>query len=263
MKQLLVIFLVCVQAVCFGQEGLTYFGVQFKPIVPSNLFRAGSEELTQNDATYIVRQNMGYTFGAVIRHDFKNWLSIESGISFTKRNYTASVADGLTAFTDSVRLGLVGYEIPVLGLVYVQLDEQIFMDAGFGLSFDLFPSDVSNGNAQDFYFTGWRSRYFNTGLVANVGWEFRTKDNGSFYLGGSYHRPFTPILLAELSLENQTNNVRIAQMKLTGNYLTIDFRYFFPGEKKDKKEKLEIDKNELPSWMGGSKDGEGKKKKKK
>jgi hypothetical protein len=86
MKRLLVLFFIFTQVVCLGQEGLTYFGVQFKPIVPSNLFRAGSEELTQNDATYIVRQNMGYSFGGVIRHDFKNWLSIESGISFTKRN---------------------------------------------------------------------------------------------------------------------------------------------------------------------------------
>lgn len=260
MKSLLVAFFIFCMGFAKAQEGLTYFGVQFKPIIPSNLFRAGSSETVLNDATYSVDQKMGYSFGGVVRHDFKNWLSVETGISYVHRNYSAYAANGATQLRDTVSLSITGYEIPLMGLVYVKLDDQIFMDAGFGLSFDMFPSNVYNTNDDNFEFFGNRRRWINAGLITNIGWEFRTKEKGSFYIGGSYHRPFQSIYRAELSQKVGASSSPFATIDLSGNYLTVDLRYFFPGEAKDKKEKLKLKKGEAPSWMNG---GKGDKKKKK
>lgn len=253
MKKLITVLLTLLATASFAQDQLTYFGIQLKPIIPSSLFRAGAVETAQNDATYRVEQNVGYTFGGIIRHDFKNWLSIESGISYTHRNYTASVSDGLNNTSASTSLSIIGYEFPITGLVYVKLADQIFMDAGFGLAFDIFPSDVYNTDNDHFEFYGFRKTGLNTGLITNIGWEFRTAKSGSFYFGGSYHRPFIPIYQADLALSSGTNSSRLASLNLSGNYLTIDFRYFFPGEKKEKKEQLNVKEENLPSWMKAGK----------
>lgn len=253
MKNVITFWLALITISSFSQDQITYFGIQVKPIIPSNLFRAGDTEIVQDNSIFRVEQNVGYTFGGIIRHDFKNWLSIESGISYVKRNYTAYVIDGINNQTSTASLGIIGYEIPIMGLIYVKLADQIFMDAGFGLAFDIFPSDVYNTDNNNFEFYGFRKTGLNTGLITNVGWEYRTVKKGSIYIGGSFQRPFIPIYQADLALSNGTASSRSASLNLSGNYLTIDFRYFFPGEKKEKKDQLNLKEENLPSWMKAGK----------
>ena len=66
-------------------------------------------------------------------------------------------------------------------------------------------------------------------LIANVGWEYRTEEKGIWYIGGSFHRPFLPMYKATVGYvtDTYTNNT---ETNLTGNYLTLDLRYFFHEE---------------------------------
>lgn len=242
-KALLIAF---VFSVLFGtaQERVTTFGIAVKPIIPSNLFRTGEIALTQNGIDYELNQRIGASFGGVLRFGLTKWLSLESGISHTRRNFSASVRHEELSFADTVDFRVIGYEIPISGLVFVQLSEEIFMNASFGLALDMFPSDVGNGNSSSFYQVSRRrgfggSTSFMTwtklGLLANVGWEYRTKKSGYFYIGGSYHRPFQPIYDSFLIYTDNGGREERGVLQMSGNYLTLDFRYFFHEEPKEKR----------------------------
>lgn len=256
MRMISSIILVVLFNVAMSQERVTTFGVEIKPIIPSNLFNTGQTALTQNGIDYELNQRIGYSFGGVMRFGMTNWLSLESGISFVRRNFSTNVSDPAYGFTDTVGFRVIGYEIPVSGLVFVQLSDEIFMNAAFGLALDMFPSDVGNGNDVDFIQISRRRglgggssfmTWSKLGLIANVGFEYRTEKSGYFYIGGSYHRPFQPIYDTYLYYTNTDGVEDRAKLAMSGNYLTIDFRYFFHEE--PKKKEVERDPNTMPSWM--------------
>jgi len=63
-------------------------------------------------------------------------------------------------------------------------------------------------------------------LETNLGFEYRTKKFGYFYLGASYHLPFAPITTFAMSYEYPPGNV-VSIANVRGSYMTIDIRYFF------------------------------------
>ena len=261
MRQFLFIWLVVVLIQPYSvwaQERVTTFGIQVKPIIPSNLFDAGSEILSQNGIDYTVDQRVGYSFGGVIRFGITKWFSLESGISYVKRNYSLMLAHDERGFADTTRFGIIGYEIPISGLVFVRLSDEIYMNTSFGLALDMFPSEVGSEGNGDFFQRSFRrgyganNSYFNwanLGLLANIGFEYRTEESGYFYIGASYHRPFTPIYDTQFNyIYDQTLDA--GSIPLMGNYLTLDLRYFFHEEPQEKKVKeVERDPSTMPSWM--------------
>lgn len=179
----------------------------------------------------------GFTAGMVIRYGFTKMISIETGINYVQRKYSLSV--GPEGQKQNSAFTIVGYEIPVQAMFFVRLADRFYMDAGAGLQLDIFPSDVYTSDTS-FRHYGARTSIFNGGAIANLGWEYRTKKIGFFYLGASYHIPFTDIYTSRVA--HVVNNVpQVAtQFGLNGSYLTFDVRYFFhefpiPQRKKGKK----------------------------
>ena len=174
----------------------------------------------------------------VIRHGFTKNISIESGINFTQRNFNLfyDMPDSGLSATNDVRI--ISYSLPISGLIYIRLGEQMYMNAALGASAVLFPSDVrviSNieGGSDYFLMEGAYRSKLQGALETNIGFEYRTKKYGFFYLGASYHLPFSPITTFAMSYERPPDAI-ISRGNVRGSYLTIDLRYFF-NERKDKK----------------------------
>lgn len=246
MKKLLTLFLsIYLFSTGFSQERLTTFGVTFKPMISGGLIN--EKDLTASDSgvTFSMDKAFGYNIGMVIRKGINKTFSIETGITYTQRRYNLTIEDPARSYVYKQELGVVGYEIPVLGLVYIQLDKNIYMDASFGGGLDFYPSDVaifSPGN--QVILEGKRNRWAMPFMVANIGWEYRTKESGTFYLGGTYHRTFSDIYGFLMQYDYNPNDKTINPQKLLitadGNYLTLDFRYFFhedPEKRAQKKAK--------------------------
>lgn len=149
---LLFLGLIIAQSYSYSQERVTTFGIQVKPLIPSTLLGTGLEELVGESNDYQMQQRVGYSFGGVMRKGLTKWLSIETGISYVRRNYEARVFNPISNFSDTTQFRIIGYEIPVTGLVFVQLAERIYMDGALGIALDMFPSDVeSTGKNYSFY----------------------------------------------------------------------------------------------------------------
>lgn len=243
--QHLSIFICCLISLSgYAQKNVTTFGLQFKPIISSEIINTGPQFTQVGDIGFKVSPDGGYSFGMVIRKGITNQLSFETGINYTKRNHRLLITEDSTGFSGESDFSYVIYEIPLLALVYVQLGQQTFLNTAFGASINFLPSDW---DSFDSYFQHYsrRQSWVVPSLLANVGFEYRTYEKGFIYLGFSYHRPFSRLTNAGFLYQSvNENNVFVERERaffdISGNYLTLDLRYFFhedPDRKKRKRRK--------------------------
>lgn len=214
-----------------AQKNVTTFGIQIKPVIPLSFIGSSEESISDKGIEFTLTPRSGYSFGMVARHGFTKMFSIESGINFTARNFGLSIQDA--DFTGNTDIRFITYDIPVLALVYVQLSDELFMNAAFGGSISFLPSDWQT---TDTYFrhVSYRTEWLIPSMLANVGFEYRTYDKGYFYLGASYHQPLRDFTTTNVGYYNENNNINdvggydaFASFNLEGSYLTLDLRYFF------------------------------------
>lgn len=216
-----------------AQENITTFGVQFKPIIPLNYIDGGKQSKEQNNITFEIEPKVGLSFGMVVRKGLTKNISLETGINYLRRNFNLSINDKDSAFTSNSKFRLVTYEIPVSGLVYVQLGREMFMNVSGGMSVDLYPTPLFVNEFEVFANAVNRKSWVQVSLIANVGWEYRTRNSGYWYVGFSFHRPFSSLMQSIVTYE-AFNRKEEARFELSGNYLTIDLRYFFHEDKEKK-----------------------------
>jgi hypothetical protein len=181
--------------------------------------------------------------GMVIRRGLnKNW-SFETGINLVQRNYTLTFDHPILEEKQELDFRFIGYEIPLQGMIYVRLGDHLYMNASGGVSIDLYPTDVQSQVSSrrdtlrfDFFQRTFKNSWVQVALLANYGFEYRTKEDGYFYFGASFHRPFADIAQTAVQFDINTNPTRI-NYALSGSYLTLDFRYFF-HEDPDRKRML-------------------------
>lgn len=204
---------------------VTTFGLQVKPVVPVSFFEPRNA-LDRAPIHGTVELTGGLAFGMVVRTGLSKTISLETGINQIVRRYDFSVRNDTNGYSNSGKLRYVGYEVPILGMVYIRLGERTWMNNAIGFSVDMYPSDVES--KLDFsraYF--FRKNWAQIGVVGNIGVEYRTDKSGIFYFGATYHRPFGDMARADLSWYDSRLVPTTLTTFLNGSYLTADIRYFF------------------------------------
>lgn len=219
----------------FAQKGITTFGFVVRPGFPNKFLRTGPIEFEDRSKAdtpmvYSVVQQSGISFGGIVRHGITQRLSLETGIVYTKRNYNLSLSDSVRAFTGNDEYSIIGYEIPLSALVFIQLDKRLWMDVGLGGHLNIFPSDVTT--FQDFYQQySVRKQKLNAGVMAHLGVEYRTEKSGYIYAGFIYLRALSSIY--ETVVEYYpTRDFTVpyssqGRTDLQGDYFGVDLKYFF------------------------------------
>jgi len=220
------------------QKTFVTIGPEINMILPTD-FGARPDVLFQ-DTLYKFYPNLGYRFGACLRFDFSRTFSFQTGLFYISRSYTSQVGKANPIKTEIVedyysrRLNYIGFEIPIMGLFYVQLGRKWFMNNAVGFSVDFFPSSIAVvDNTTSYVSFGGRNSWCVPSMKAAIGFEYRSDNSGYFYLGGQFHRPFFSIfdgfIQHDPAIYEQT-----AQIPQSGTYFSIDFKYFFPPGKKNK-----------------------------
>lgn len=214
-----------------AQSDKTIFGIQFKPLFSSEFLNTGPQEDTKGEIEFNLEQKIGYSFGMVIRKELTKQLNLETGINFTQRNYDLSINVDSINFTGVSDFRYVIYEIPLKGLVYVRTGQNTYLNGAFGTVFNILPTDWDSFGTYYEHFSQ-RRRWILVGLIANLGFEYRTEKDGYFYLGFSYQRPFTNITTAGVLYKVDNLEQERTFFEVSGDYLTFDLRYFFNEPKK-------------------------------
>ncbi|MFZ1686814.1 MAG: hypothetical protein WAU70_05310 [Flavobacteriales bacterium] len=207
-----------------AQERVTTFGIQLKPVFPLGFFKPLTtfEDGALNGT---VELTGGIAFGGLVRAGLTKSLSLEVGINQIQRRYDWSVSNDTSTIAGKGSVRWVGYEVPVQVLVYVRLGERSWMNNAIGFSADMYPSDVVE-TFEDTRTYWYRKSWLQAGVVANIGFEYRTLKSGYFYLGASYHRPFGDMAIAEHTWRANAFEYSLRD-GIVGTYLTFDVRYFF------------------------------------
>ena len=216
-----------------SQNSKTTFGLQYKPIIPAAYFNAA--DLSKSSASYIFNLKPKYSnsFGMVIRHQINKTFSVESGLNYTQRNFKLSITNSDINLADFTAFGMRTYEFPIQLLTYVRASENWHLNIAFGISHNVLASDIfSYGEEKNnFYFQNTtRKNGGYSALLANVGMEYRTESKGYYYLGTSLHRPWKAIGRIYPEYDDKTNifnEDKKFYFDMLGNFVTIDFRYFF------------------------------------
>jgi hypothetical protein len=209
-----------------SQPRSTSVGICYRPVFPVAFLGTGEDRTVNEGVNYTLGLDRGFSGGMVVRRGWTSSLSLEAGINYTKRSYTYSITDSSQSFMDRFRL--VGYEVPVSLLAFVQLGENIFMNASLGAGIDAIASSVATKTGY-YEQVAIKRHTFNPSLNANLGWEFRSRASGTFYLGATYHRPFGEICVNSV-LYGTGNDERVFNNLISGSYLTADIRYYFKNE---------------------------------
>lgn len=193
-----------------AQKGQTTLGVQLKPMFPSKFFESGPQRFVSDSIDATFQQPLGWNTGVIMRKGINDMWSIETGISMVQRNFHVQFNSNRYNVNGELKYKMVGYEIPVQALIYVQLSPKWFINGSGGMAFDFYPSNLYKTSSVqkdsiyiDFYAKTYRSRWSMIAATANLGFEYRTKENGFFYFGASYHRPLGNIALTQLRVESK------------------------------------------------------------
>ena len=211
----------------------TYFGIQVRPILPSNFGGSKILEMSGENYNFKLHQTIGYSFGGTIRKGITKLIAFESGLNFTQRNFSYEMSLSDTSVLASDKTSFINYEIPINGLVYIQLSRSIYMNASMGLTARFSPTDIRKitvtGGDHEFVNYGFYSSKIGANLNANFGFEYRTTSKGFFYFGGSICVPIKPILIFESvhTVLKETSTTKLVG-NINGNYLSLDVKYFFP-----------------------------------
>jgi hypothetical protein len=233
-KLLLLLFSLLFFCKVNGQNNLTSFGIQYKPIMPSSYFNSSHYQEEINFFNFNLKPKYSYSLGMLLRQKINQTFSFESGINYIHRNYSLSI-ENIQIQNDETSFGLRSYEIPIQLLTYVQIKELWYLNVAFGLSYNILTSDIlSYGNiSNDFIQNTYRKKGGYIALLANLGMEFRPSKSGYYYFGTSLHRPWTELgrIYPQYKDNNTTfNDVDFKDkyyLKLLGSFVTLDFRYFF------------------------------------
>lgn len=213
----------------------SYFGVQVRPVFPTDFGGARSLTLSDSNFTSTISQTLGYSFGVTIRAGITKLIAFETGLNFTQRNFNLSMSLSDTNVSAKDTWSLVNYDIPLNALVYVQLSQKIYMNTSLGGVVTYSPTDIIKKTE-----TGGKHSFENYGAVnkvgfnfnANVGFEYRTEKKGFFYIGGSMRVPLTPSFTwLSAHMIQQHTDYTVVNGKMKAGYVSIDLKYFFPNIK--------------------------------
>lgn len=196
------------------------------------------------DTLFKLSPQVRYRLGMCVRTDFSKKFSFQTGIYYIERVYEAQVGkanvtgSGFQSLIYSNSFKYIGFEIPVMGLFYVQLGERWFLNNLLGFSVEFFPSSVvsiSSDTTIAYKVYGGRNSWIVPSVKVAIGFEYRTENAGYFYLGGQFHRPFFAIFDGFIERKNpEPFGLQTSKLPASGTYFSIDLKYFFPPGKKNK-----------------------------
>jgi hypothetical protein len=232
----------------FGQLGdwklPSYFGIQTRAIFPSAFVGNPLTTVSKDAMKATLTQNLGYSFGGVVRVGITELIALETGINFTQRYFRieGSLVDSNIYVKND--LGFIQYDIPINALFYVKMTKQWYANASLGVAAGFKPTSIATLNningTQIFYHTGVVENKASLDLNGNLGFEFRSKRSGFFYLGTSVRLPIRPLFVYVATFKDQSYKAT-QYGNVSGAYLSLDLRYFFRNIKATNQEERPIE----------------------
>lgn len=210
------------------------FGLQIEPLIPSGLIRSSNVRAFEQGVEFSTDARPGYSYGAHIAFWLNDRMTIESGINHLIRDYriTAQEAD----FTAPLQWTADNFEIPLVFNYHIRLAERLYIDQSIGLSLQFLPGefqsrilveDEFDNRIYEMSQISVRNYWVMPAFRGGFGFEYRTENWGSFYVGPVY-RLFSTLYYTRVLYTRGDVNITNLDIRPTGDYFSVAFRYIFP-----------------------------------
>ena len=239
LKKIILIFLLFSPIFLWSQLGNSrrvpsYFGIYGKAIIPSSLTGSPILTVSKDGMSNTITQELGYSFGGSVRAGITKLIAFETGINFTQRNFNIDIALVDSNLSAKNTLGFIQYDIPLNGLIYIQMTKKWYLNASLGAAVGFKPTNVGvinlPGGPHTFYSSGFVKHKTSIDINGNFGIEYRTKKSGFFNLGASVRIPTSPLFQYVAVYKNQGYRTAVAG-DVNGSYITLDLKYFLPSKR--------------------------------
>lgn len=233
---LALLFLVVFGAYSQSSKVPSYFGIHYRSLLPNNFVGSKSVDLNAQEFSSTCIQKPGYSIGATVRAGITELIAFETGINLIHRNFNINMSVVDSNLYAESNLGFLSYDIPLNCLIYIKLSKSWYANAALGVAASYKPSTIGTINNLDgnhaFIHTGYvdYKKKFTADFNGNIGFEFRSKDAGFFYLGGSVQIPLAPLFYLAGAYRYEGYELNDIQ-SINGSFLSIDLKYFFPNIK--------------------------------
>ena len=216
------------------EKVLSYFGFQIKPVFPGVFIGTTSFESNKDGFNTTFSQDIGYSFGGVVRIGITPFIALETGINMTQRNFNihSSVPDS-NLFVNS-RIRYMTYDVPVSALFYIKMAERAFMNVSLGaaLSYNSSVSGVklTPSGHHEIHQTALGKKVI-AEAIGNIGFAYRSPKSGTFYLGAAVRVPFEPLFYLRSEYRNDGFSILTdteKQGRVDASYIALELKYFFP-----------------------------------
>ena len=241
-KHLIVLLFLMVISSFFGQkkdEKNRQVGFLVGSLVPINYFGVGPLEVSENNSSISLKNELGYSFGMLLKTDYSKKISLETGIVFCQRNFklTGVTSNQASILRDTSSFGYINYSSPIKGIIYVQLNKYLFMRNSIGFNIDFYASSVAS-EGDNFLINHYseRARWINGSLSGELGIEKRSSKIGTFYIGAEVNIPISSIAVTRIKFfYDRPIYDRYEQIFLRGNFFGIKLKYYLPVEMESEK----------------------------
>lgn len=232
LRTFFVLIILLTGIISHAQKNDIIFGLHVEPIFPNRMFRIQTQEVIKNNTRFSIIPKTGYLFGSHLSYFISNSISVETGINLLQRNYKMQAED--KSNTVALDYTIHNFEIPLTATFYVQLFEQIFMSHTAGISMQMLPSHIISstswvdnyGVISEFQQLSLRRNWLIPSFKGSLGFEFRSIENGFFYIGSVYHL-FARMYNTEITYIT-SNTFENFNIKTDSDFFGILFRYSFP-----------------------------------
>jgi hypothetical protein len=210
-----------------------YFGFQYRLVLPMQQMQSGLQQFADSILQTELTPNNGYTFGGVLRYGLTDLISLETGLYYNQRNFSINSTRTDSALSVSQRLRFVQFEIPIQGNIGIQLSRKIYANAALGGAILYKPSSVATyvnpSDKHEFRQVGLVeiNKKLGFDLRASIGFEYRNKKLGVYYLGGTAFVQLQPAFVL-LSQYQYVNFKQTAYGEVSASGFGLDFKYFIP-----------------------------------
>lgn len=206
-----------------GLDPIVTVGVQFNTIFASDLIRARTITGINEEVTFNLIPQNGYSIGALAKLRLNKQLYIHTGINMLRRNFRVEAISGETVTPMTIRTTM--YEIPILLSYYLRLSERYFLNLSSGFPIQYVPTDLLSGT-NDIDALSLKVATFRPASATLVGVDYRTPNDGTFYIGLIYNIALTHQMETRVTLRSGTPEPSVI-LPVKGDYFGLVLRYYF------------------------------------
>ena len=183
----------------------TSFGIHYTQFLPEAILSTPvHSEITGSGHEVTTTNLTSGGFGMGFRKDFKGLLGFETGLMVANKNFSVQVQHSDSGFNHTFDFKFQNFHVPLLGRVNLKINDHWNVNALFGFSFVVLPTDVEFAT-DEVHYRSFRNTWLKVGLEGMISLTYWLKSGGALELAAGTQQPFDRLAVGVIDIPSHPN----------------------------------------------------------